>query len=139
MADTSFSRIGIFGGGAWGTALAHSLCIGGRDVRLWAYEAETIREIQAHKTNRVYLPGVELHESLKATDKLDDLGDSELLLLVPPAQHLRRIASQLQGINSTSLPVLICAKGIEQSTGKMLGDVLTEEMPNASVGGTSHS
>ena len=134
MADTSFSRIGVVGGGAWGTALAHSLCISGHDVRLWAYEAETIREIQDHKTNRAYLPGVELHKSLKATGKLDDLSDSGLLLLVPPAQHLRRIASQLQGINSTSLPVLICAKGIEQSTGKMLGDVLREEMPKASVG-----
>lgn len=122
------------GGGAWGTALAHSLSSNGHNVQLWAYETATVREIGNHKTNRVYLPGVELHANIQATDDLGDLEQAELILLAPPAQHLRRIAAQLNERLPRSLPVLICAKGIEQASGKMLGDVLAEEMPNAKVG-----
>ena len=134
MTETSFDKIGVVGGGAWGTALAHQLSLNGHSVQLWAYETETVREIENHKTNRVYLPGVDLHEKLQITGDLGDLAESELILLAPPAQHLRRIASQLKEISSEALPTLICAKGIEQSSGKMLGDVLAEEMPQAKAG-----
>lgn len=134
MTEGSFNKIGIVGGGAWGTALAHSLSLNAHDVRLWAYEADTVKEIQDHGTNRVFLPGVDLDDKLKATNDLADLAQSELILLAPPAQHLRRIAAQLKDIAKPGLPILICAKGIEQSSGKMLGDVLSEVFPGAEVG-----
>ena len=56
----AFQRVGILGGGAWGTALAQSARRAGRDITLWAYEFETVSEINSHHTNRVYLPGVVL-------------------------------------------------------------------------------
>ena len=35
-------RIGVIGGGAWGTALAQVAAHGGRDVLLWAREPEVV-------------------------------------------------------------------------------------------------
>ena len=68
MADQSFQRVGVIGGGAWGTALAHTMAQSGRNVRLWAYEADTVREINEHRTNRVFLAGVR--------DRLNDCVDA---------------------------------------------------------------
>ena len=62
MTEKSFQRVGIVGGGAWGTALAHTLVGAGRNVLLWAYEPDTVQEINDHHTNRVFLPGVALHD-----------------------------------------------------------------------------
>ena len=81
----ALQRVGVLGGGAWGTALAQSARRAGRDVTLWAYESETVSEINAHHTNKVYLPGVALDPAIKATAKAKDLAAADVLLLVAPA------------------------------------------------------
>lgn len=133
----SFEKIGVIGGGAWGTALAQTLTLAGRDVLLWAHETETVREINEDHANTTFLTGVALDPRLKATASFADLGDRELILLVPPAQHLRQIATNLTGHIGADVPLMICAKGIEQATGKLLGDVLAETAPGMTVGAIS--
>lgn len=133
----SFEKIGVIGGGAWGTALAQTLTLAGRDVLLWAHEAETVREINEDHANTTFLAGVALDPRLKATASFADLGDRELILLVPPAQHLRRIAADLIDHIGPDVPLMICAKGIEQATGKLLGEVLAETTPGMTVGAIS--
>jgi len=125
-----FNHIGIVGGGAWGTALAHALAKSGKSCRLWAYEPETVQEIQDHKTNRVFLPGIDLAASLEATAKLADLANCDLILLVPPAQNLGQIAADLTHHLDAHTPVVVCAKGIDRRTNRLLADVLTEAMPD---------
>ncbi len=134
MADQSLQKIGVVGGGAWGTALAQTLAEAGRDVQLWAYETDTVREINDHHTNRVFLAGVELNGAISATDALAEVAANDLLLLVPPAQHVRRIASQLKPHLDRQTPVLICAKGIEQQSGELLGEIIASELPAATFG-----
>src|SRR3546814_17674790 len=65
-------RIGVIGGGAWGTALAQVAATGGREVRLWAREAEVVETINDAHTNPLFLPGIALSRSIRATG---DLGD----------------------------------------------------------------
>ena len=74
----ALQRVGILGGGAWGTALAQSARRAGRDVTLWAHEVETVSEINSHHANRVYLPGVALDPAIKATAKAKEAADADL-------------------------------------------------------------
>lgn len=39
------ARIGVLGGGAWGTALALHAARKGHDVLLWALEPEVVRQV----------------------------------------------------------------------------------------------
>ena len=130
----SFDNIGVVGGGAWGTALAQTLTSSGRNVVIWTHETATAREINTLHTNHVFLDGVTLDARLRATDDLADLADRELILLVPPAQHLRDIAARLAPHAARGTPFVICAKGIEQATGKLLAEVLAEAAPGATAG-----
>jgi glycerol-3-phosphate dehydrogenase (NAD(P)+) len=134
VSDQKFQKIGVVGGGAWGTALAQTLAQAGREVMLWAYEPDTVQEVNAHHSNRVFLPGVALNPSIKATGSLEEIARNDLILLVPPAQHMRRIAGQLKDHLDPTTPLLICAKGIEQQSGKLLGEVIDAELPGHAFG-----
>jgi glycerol-3-phosphate dehydrogenase (NAD(P)+) len=124
-----FQRVGVIGGGAWGTALAQSLRRAGRDVTLWAYEFETVNEINAHHTNRVFLPGVALDPGTKATTKLEDLAQADAILLVAPSKFIRAAAAELAPHLAPGKPVVICTKGFEEETGALMSEVVASEMP----------
>lgn len=123
--------VGIVGGGAWGTALAVSARRAGRDALLWAFEPETVAEINEKHRNSLYLPGIELDPAILATASFKDVADRDLLILVTPTQHLRAIAGQLSPYVRPDQPLVIGAKGIEQSTGKLMSEIVAEVLPRA--------
>jgi glycerol-3-phosphate dehydrogenase (NAD(P)+) len=123
--------VGIIGGGAWGTALAQSLRRAGRDVLLWARETEVVDDINKRQANDTFLPGVALDPAIRATAKLADLAPSDALLLVAPAQHVRAVCRQLKPHLRKDQPIVLCAKGIEQVSGRLMGEVLDETVPEA--------
>ena len=127
----AFNSFGIVGGGAWGTALGQTLRQAGRNVMLWAREREVVDEINAAHRNTPFLPGVSLDPGLRATGNLADVAAQEVLLMVAPAQHVRAVATELAHHLTADRPVVICAKGLEQATSKLLGEVLAETLPRA--------
>jgi glycerol-3-phosphate dehydrogenase (NAD(P)+) len=127
-----FHRIGVIGGGAWGTAIAQMLCRDGQDVILWCLEAEVAEAINNTHENTVFLPGVPLKPALRATTSLSDLYDQDALFAVAPAQHSRTTLAALKGHIKPGTPVVLCSKGIELATGDFMTDVLSEELPEAS-------
>lgn len=126
------NKIGVIGGGAWGTALAQLLSKAGRDVTIWAREAEVVTAINNNHENTVFLPGVKLDPRLKATANLNETAQNDILLLVSPAQHLRTTLESMKS-DVDSKPVVICSKGIEIATGLLLSDVAAQVSPRAKI------
>ncbi|MDF1626467.1 MAG: NAD(P)-dependent glycerol-3-phosphate dehydrogenase [Parvibaculaceae bacterium] len=124
-------KIAVVGGGAWGTALASVAARAGRDVLIWARETDVVDAINTTHENTPFLPGIPLDRKIRATDDLNDLAGTEACLLVPPAQHLRTVASDLAPVLQGGTLVAICAKGIEQNSGKLMSEVLNESLPDA--------
>ncbi len=127
----TYQKIGIIGGGAWGTALAQAVIKSGRDALLWAFEAGTVREINQDHLNRTYLPEISLDPSLRATGELADIAACDAILMVAPAQHTRVIAGALAKVLPDERPVVMCSKGIEQTTRKLMSQVMAEALPQA--------
>ncbi len=121
-------KIGVIGGGAWGTALAQVAARGGEPVLLWAREAEVVSGINTSHENGVFLPGVPLSDTIRATDDLTDLTACDALLVVAPAQRVRSVLTQ---IDVGTTPLVLCAKGIEAGTRLLVGDVARAVAPNA--------
>ena len=128
-----FQRVGVVGGGAWGTALAQSLRRAGRDVTLWAYEAETIEEINAHRTNSVYLPGVALDPGIEATANIAELAKADAILFVAPSKFIRTAARALAPHLASGTPVVICTKGFEEDSGAFMSEAVGQELPQARI------
>jgi glycerol-3-phosphate dehydrogenase (NAD(P)+) len=129
----ALQSVGIVGAGAWGTALAITSRRAGRDVLVWAYEPQTLSDINQNHRNETYLPGVALDPAIEATGRLNEVANCDLLLIVTPAQHVREIAEELAPYLKPSQPLVICSKGIEQTTGKLISQVLAEIVPECEV------
>lgn len=123
MPGTTSARIGVIGGGAWGTALAQALAGPQHEVRLWAREEEVVTAINAEHANPAFLPGIALHPAITATGELAELADAGLILAVAPAQHLDGLLRQMP---SRSQPLLLCSKGMEQVTGRLMTEVAAD-------------
>ena len=123
-------KIGVLGGGAWGTALAQVAARSGEPVTLWAREDDVVASINAAHENALFLPGIPLAPSIRATSDLAALSDCDALLVVVPAQFLRSVLSQLPADNR---PLVLCAKGIEAGTQKLVAEIARELHPDAPV------
>jgi glycerol-3-phosphate dehydrogenase (NAD(P)+) len=126
----SFDKIGILGGGAWGTALAQVAATGDRETLLWAMEDEVVDAVNGRHENPVFLPGVPLNPAIRATADLSQLDGCDAWLVVTPAQHMRAVLKQA---TDCSVAMVLCAKGIEEKTGELLHSVATEVCPGAQV------
>ena len=122
--------IGVIGGGAWGTALAQAMASDGSGVLLWAREPELVEEINRDHTNSLFLPGARLSAQIRATPQISDLAALPVLLVVCPAQHL---AVVLAGLPQASRDLVLCAKGIEAGTGRLMAEVAAAAVPGASL------
>lgn len=131
MSRVGLQRAGVIGAGAWGTALAQVCARAGLAVTLWAREPEVAADINARRENQLFLPGVTLDPAIRASGELADLADCDFVLAVAPAQHLRATLSAFARHVKPGLPIVVCAKGIEQKTLKLMTDVLAETTPDA--------
>ena len=122
--------IGVLGAGAWGTALAQMLASDGTDVLLWALESELVEEINSRHSNSLYLPSATLAPSIRATGDLGKFAEVETVLAVTPAQHLSSIVSQL---GEPPRDLVLCSKGIEAGTGRLMNDVAREAVPGSDI------
>jgi glycerol-3-phosphate dehydrogenase (NAD(P)+) len=124
-------RIAVIGAGAWGTALAAVAGQAGRDVTLWAREREVVTAIREHGANSVFLPDVPLGGDLAVTDDLASvLANAEAVLLAVPAQHMAEMAARLRPMLGRDVVLVICAKGIETATGRLMTEVLDAALPS---------
>ncbi|MEK9684735.1 MAG: NAD(P)H-dependent glycerol-3-phosphate dehydrogenase [Rhodospirillaceae bacterium] len=124
----NIDSIGIIGAGAWGTALAQAVCNAGNHTILWAHEREVADSINKKRMNDIYLPGITLNPAIRATTVIEEATESDVVLLVTPAQFLRGVTETLAPILSRSTPIVICAKGIEQNTGALMSEIASETL-----------
>ena len=122
--------LGVLGGGAWGTALAQVCASDGTAVRLWAREPEVVTAINAERRNPLFLPSAELAPSITATGEMAELDDLATLLVVAPAQHLGAV---LAGLTDRPRDLVLCSKGIEAGSGRLMAEVAHRVLPQAQV------
>ena len=123
-------RLGVVGGGAWGTALAQVASAGGQETLLWALELEVVEAINGRHENSMFLAGVQLSPAIRATSDLGDLDQCDAWLVVTPAQHMRAVLAQAPDCQK---PLVLCSKGIEEKSGQLLHKVARDACPGAGV------
>ena len=122
-------KIGVIGGGAWGTALAQVASERGETI-LWAMEEEVVSSVNDRHENSAFLPHIPLNETIRATSDLADLDVCDAWIVVTPAQHMRSV---LEKAPTGDRPLVLCSKGIEERSGKLLHEVAQDVCPSAPV------
>ena len=122
--------VGVIGAGAWGTALAQMLASDGRDVLIWAREAELVAEINSARTNSLFLPSATLSDTIRATGDLGEMAGLDALLVVTPAQHMGNV---LAAMPEHPRDLVLCSKGIEAGTGRLMNHVAKDAAPGCAI------
>ena len=111
----SFNSVAVIGAGAWGTALAGVAARAGREVMLYARDAESAAKIAATRNNPK-LPGVRLDAAHRRDRDIARAARADIILIATPAQNLREAVTALAPHLAKATPVIACAKGIERGT-----------------------
>ncbi len=125
----TIQTVGVIGGGAWGTALTQVCARAGRQAILWAREPEVVAGIAANHENALFLPGVTLDPAVRATADFAALSGCDLILAVAPAQHMRSALTAFAP-HAPNAPIVLCSKGIEQGSLKLMTEVAAEVLPD---------
>ena len=123
------SRVAILGGGSWGTALAVVLSHTRRkhEVSLWAREASIVEAIGQEHENKIYLPGVEIPSSVRASaDLAEVLSEAQIVLGVVPAAHAREVYAEALPHLSPECVLVSATKGLEPATHLRMSEVVAQ-------------
>jgi glycerol-3-phosphate dehydrogenase (NAD(P)+) len=122
--------VAVLGAGSWGTTLANLLATKGETVRLWAYEQEVVDAVNQRHENPLFLPGIQLHPSLRAyRDAREAVADAPVIVSAAPSHAVRRVVSQVRGCVRPGTLVVSATKGIETDTLALMSAVVEECLP----------
>jgi glycerol-3-phosphate dehydrogenase (NAD(P)+) len=138
----SGKTVAIVGGGAWGTALAVSLGKSGAPVRIWIHEVDLVRRMLARRDNPVFLPGIEIPDTVTPTSDLSAAAaGAAIVVFAVPTPFARGLYDRLLPHLAERVPVVVATKGIEEDTLLLPLEVATSRLgakvPVAAMSGPS--
>jgi glycerol-3-phosphate dehydrogenase (NAD(P)+) len=129
------STVALFGAGSWGTALAMQLARNGSIVNLWGHQAEHIDSLISANENSAYLPGITLEYNIRPTASIKDcLQDADIVLIAIPSKAFRAFLKSLKPFIDPVISVFWASKGFEIESGKLLHELVSEELPGRNYG-----
>jgi glycerol-3-phosphate dehydrogenase (NAD(P)+) len=126
-------KIGVIGGGAWGTALSILANRAGSEVTLCTRNQNVIQSVRERRTNDAYLPNVFIDPGISLTDKLVDICRGHIILLAVPSHTLRSVCIALSDLLPANIPIMIACKGIERGSLMLMGEIAKSILPHNPV------
>ncbi|KQS76284.1 glycerol-3-phosphate dehydrogenase [Rhizobium sp. Leaf384] len=137
MSDAAISsagKVAVVGAGAFGTALAATIARAGRaEVLLIARRRDVADAILARRRHEDALPGIDLPQTLFATTDPAALSGAGIVLFAMPSQAQREAAQTLKPYLDPGADIVVCAKGLERGTGRLLTGVVADELGHHAV------
>lgn len=128
------NKVGIVGTGIWGTALALTATRAGNEVLCWARHHDIVNAINQSHVNKKYLPDIPLPDKIRATDNLAEIfAFTDVILLTVSAQNTREVMQKMKPYITSDKIIVLCAKGLEISSGMMLSEIAAQEIPSATI------
>ncbi len=125
-------NVSVFGCGRWGSFIAWYLNKIGKNVTLWGRpESLRLKKLAKERKN----DWLEIDEKINITDNLKYAAEkSDILLISISAQSLSSFMQNLKstGINLKNKIFVLCMKGIEESTGRRLSEIVKDCLGNNS-------
>lgn len=136
-------KIGVLGGGSWGTSLAILLAKKGNDVTIWLRDKEQVNSINETRENKKYLPGIKLPDNISISSDLEETNyKKDLILLSVPTHGIRQVLNSCKSTIKKEQIILNVSKGIENQSLLRISQIVEEILPGnryAVLSGPSHA
>ena len=120
-------KIGIIGGGSWGTTLAQALTDNNNEVLIRDINEDFVKKINETHLHPFF--DKPIPKSIKATTSLDEIANySQYLVLCVPTKFMRGVLKELYGATNDKKVLINVSKGIEPDTSLLVSQIVEQEM-----------
>ncbi len=127
-------KVGVIGGGSWGTTVAH-LCSQNAETTLWARREDVVDGINADHRNHRYLPTYDLHDELSASCDMEVVArDADVIVMGVASAGFDSTLAKLDPIIGDGVPVVSLAKGLDRESGRRMTELICDALPDRPVG-----
>ncbi|MDF2865645.1 MAG: hypothetical protein K0R72_454 [Clostridia bacterium] len=127
-------KISIIGTGAFGIALAKVLHFNNNEVNMYTKFQEEVDILLLKRESKRLLPGVIIPNDIVISTDLENLiQDSKIVVIAVPMNAVREVSKELVKYLKEEQIVCIVTKGIEVGTGKLMSEVVKEEIDNDNI------
>lgn len=130
-------KVGVIGGGAWGTALAVLANRAGSQVKLCIRNQNVVTSIDDHRVNDIYLPGIYISPDIEVTQVIHEVCNSDLLIVATPTNNVRATCIAISDTLKDDIPILLASKGIERGSLMLMSEVAHAVLPKNPVAAIS--
>lgn len=122
-------KISVLGCGRWGSFISwYQASVLGNQVTLWGPQEDNSYKILKEKGANEY---VALHQNITLTGDLGEaVAFSDLIIISISSQGLRGFMKRVAEYGISQKKFVLCMKGVEESTGKRLSEVMEESGAN---------
>jgi glycerol-3-phosphate dehydrogenase (NAD(P)+) len=137
------AKIGVIGGGSWGTALAILLANKNNEVHIWVRNKSQLKQMKELRENKAYLPDVLIPDEISITNDVSEaIYNKDLVVLAVPSQAIRKVLEENKNVFKKEQIIVNVAKGIETHTLLRISEIVGEILPDNPYGilsGPSHA
>ena len=126
-------KVGVIGGGAWGTALAILANRAGSIASLCTRNHNVVQLISDHRINDIYLPGVYISPEISVSATTQDVCMADLLVIATPTNYVRAVCISISDQLPATTPILIASKGIERGSLMLMSELVRSVLPGNSL------
>ena len=119
-------NISVLGGGSWGTVLAYLASLNGNQVNLWMRDNDLAEEINNTRTNKRYLPNLDLGKNITATSQIKDIKESDLIIFCVPSDAFRDVSLLASSFINENTFLVTATKGVEKDDFSLMSKILEE-------------
>ena len=127
-------NISVLGGGSWGTVLAYLASLNGNQVNLWMRDNNLAEEINNTRTNKRYLPNLDLGKNITATSQIEDIKESDLIIFCVPSDAFRDVSLLASSFINENTFLVTATKGVEKDDFSLMSKILEEHYSKNLIG-----
>lgn len=129
-------KVAVVGSGSWGIALSNHLAECGNKVSIWSFTEEEKNAIN-NEHRCIFIPGSKINENVVCSNNIEEVvKGSDFILHVTPSKFTRSTFNTYKEFVGNK-PIIICSKGLEDSTLSTLDDVIKQELKGARIAAIS--
>lgn len=136
-------KIGVLGGGSWGSALAILLANKNYQVDMWMRRKDQIEEIRETGFNKKYLPHALFPDNLNVSDDMEKtISGKDIILISVPTHGVREVLNIAKQYIEKDQIIVNVSKGIETESLLRISEIVEEILPEnkyAMLSGPSHA
>lgn len=127
--STNKPSIAVLGAGSYGTSLAMVLARNSLNVTLWARNQQSVDDMEKHRENRAYVPGIKFPNNIQLTADLQNCIESHRdILVVVPSHAFRPLVQSIKPFLDSAARLAWASKGLDPVSGMFLDSVVAEEL-----------